>query len=124
MTFSLVILVGAFILIPGGGRPVFSLSGVHLVAIALAFAPLRAGLLVTTSEEVALGALKFGFQAIFAEVPLLLTVETFVLAACLYGINVHGIRVFLLDPFCCSFLYEIKKLFVNSCLPKVSLELI
>ena len=99
MTFSLVVLVGAFILIPGGGRLVFSLSGAHLAALALAFAPLGAGLLVSTSEEVALRALKFRFQAVFAEMPFLLTVETFIFAACLYGINIHGVRVLLLDLF-------------------------
>ena len=123
MTFSLVILVGAFILIPGGGRLVFSLSGAHLVALALAFAPFGASLLVTSSEEVALRALKFRFRAVFAKMPFLLTVEAFVFAACLYGINVHGIRVLLPDPFCHSFLYEIKELLAGSCLPKVSLGL-
>ena len=61
---------------------------------------------MTTSKEVTLGALKFRFRAVFAEMPFLLTVETFILAACLYGIDVHGIRVFLLDPFRRSFLYE------------------
>ena len=61
---------------------------------------------MTTSEEVTFGALKFGFWAVFAKVPFLLTVETLALAACLYGIDVHGIRVLLLDPFRCSFLDE------------------
>ena len=77
---------------------------------------------MSSSEEVTLGALKFGFRAIFAEMPFLLTVETLVLAACLYGIDVHGIRVFLLDPFHRSFLNETKELFAGSCLPKVGLE--
>ena len=124
MTFSLVVLVGAFILIPGGGGLVFSLCGTHLVAISLAFSSLGAGFLVTTSKEVALGTLKFGFRAIFSDMPFLLTVETFILATCLYGIYVHGVRVFLLDPFCRSFLYETKELFASSHLPKIGLECI
>ena len=90
---------------------VLSLSGTHLVAISLALAPLGASLLVTTSEEVALGALKFRFWAILAEMPFLLTVETCIFAACLYSIDVHGIRVPSLGPFHHSFLYELKKLF-------------
>ena len=101
MTFSLVVLVvGAFILIPGGCRLVFSLSGVHLAAVALAFAPLGASFLMSTSKEVTFRALKLWLQTIFAEMPFLLTVETFVFATCLYGINVHGIRVLPADPFC------------------------
>ena len=106
MAFSLVVLVGAFILIPGGGRLVFSFCGAHLAAVALAFAPLGASLLVTTSKEMALGALKFRFRAVFAEMPFLLTVETFVFATCLHGIDIHGVRVFPADPFRRSFLYE------------------
>ena len=39
-TFSLVVLVGAFILIPGGCGLVFSLSGAYLMPVALAFASL------------------------------------------------------------------------------------
>ena len=80
MTLSLVVLVDAFILIPGGSGLVFSLSGAHLAAITLTLAPLGASLLVTTSEEVALWALKFGFGAILAEMPSLPTVETFIFA--------------------------------------------
>ena len=92
-------MVGAFILIPGGSGLVFSLGGVHLAPVALAFAPLGASLLVATSEEVTLGALKFRFRAIFAEMPFLLTVKAFVFAACLYGIDVHGVRILSTDPF-------------------------
>ena len=123
MPFSLVVLVGAFILIPGGCGLVFSFGGVHLVAVALAFAPLGASLLVTISKEVTLWALKFRFQAIFAEMPFLLTIETFVFATCLYSVNVHGIRVPCLGPFCRSFLNEIKKLLTRPCLSKIFLEL-
>ena len=70
MSFSLGVFVGAFFLIPRDSRLVFGFSGMHLVAIALAFAfaPLGAHFMVTTSEEVTLGALKFRFWAIFAEV--------------------------------------------------------
>ena len=77
-----------------------------MVAVALAFAPLGASLLMTISKEVAFGALKFRFRAILAEMPFLLTVETFVFAACLYSIYVHGVRVPCLGLFHCSFLYE------------------
>ena len=77
---------------------------------------------MATSEEVTFRALKFGFRAIFAKMPFLLTVETFVLATCLYGIDVHGVRVFLLDPFRCPLLNETKELFASSCLPKIGLE--
>ena len=89
---SLVVLVDTFILIPGGCGLFFSFGGVHLVAIALAFALLGAGLLVTTSKEVTLRALKFGFWTVFAEMPFLLKVETFVFATGLYSINVHGVK--------------------------------
>ena len=44
-TFSLVVFVGAFILIPGGCGLVFSLGGAHLAPVALAFASLGAGFL-------------------------------------------------------------------------------
>ena len=123
MTFSLVVLVvGAFILIPGGGGLVFGLGGAHLAPIALAFAPLGASLLVTTSEEVALGALEFRFWAIFAEMPFLLTAGTFIFATCLYGINVHGIRVSCLGSFCHSFLNKFEKLLMASHLLEICLE--
>ena len=79
---------------------------------------------MTTSEEVALRALKFWLRTVFAEVPFLLTVKAFIFAACLYGIDVHGVRVFPANPFHRSFLYETKELFVGSRLPKVSLECI
>ena len=92
------------------------------MAVALAFAPLEASLLMTTSEEVAFRALKFGFWAVFAEIPFLLTVEAFIFAACLHGINVHGIRVFCFGPFHCSFLYEFEKLFTASRLLEICLE--
>ena len=121
-TFSFVVLVGAFILVPGGCGLVFSFSRAHLAPVALAFTSLGAGLLVTTSEEVALGALKFWFRAVFAEVPLLLTVETFIFAACLYSIDVHGVRVFRFGPFRRSFLNEFEKLFSASRLSEICLK--
>ena len=77
---------------------------------------------MATSEEVTFGALKFRFRAVFAEMPFLLTVEAFILAACLYGIDIHGVRIFLFDPFRRSFLNETQKLFSSSGLPKVGLE--
>ena len=77
---------------------------------------------MTTSKEVTLRALKFRFRAVFAEMPFLLTVEAFIFAACLYSIDVHGVRVLLLDPLRRSFLYETKELFVSPCLPEVGLE--
>ena len=122
MTFSLVVLVGAFILFPGGCGLVFGFSGAYLAAVALAFASLGAGFLVTTSEEVTLRALKFWLQTVLAKLPFLLTVKTFIFATCLHGIDVHGVRVFLLDPFRHSFLNETKELFASPCLPKIGLE--
>ena len=101
---------------------VLHFSGAHLVPVALAFALLGAGFLVTTSKEVAFGALQLWFRTIFAEMTFLLTVKAFIFASCLYGINVHGVRVFLLDLFCRSFLNETKELFSGSCLPKIGCE--
>ena len=90
--------------------------------IALAFASLRAGFLMAASEEVAFGALKFGFRAVFAKMPFLLTVETFIFATCLNGVDVHGVRVFLLDLFRRSFLDKTYELFTRPRLPKIGLE--
>ena len=77
---------------------------------------------MTTSEEVTFGALKFWLRAVFAEVPFLLTVETFVLAACLYGVNIHGVRVLRLAPFHRSFLNEFEKLLAASRLSEICLK--
>ena len=77
---------------------------------------------MTTSEEVALEALKFGFRTVFAEMPFLLTVETFIFAACLYGIDVHGVRVSCLGPFRRSLLDEFEKLFTASRLSEICLK--
>ena len=77
---------------------------------------------MTTSEEVTFRALKFRFRAIFAEMPFLLTVETFVFAACLYGIDVHGVRVPRFGPFRRSLFNEFEKLLMASRLSEICLE--
>ena len=77
---------------------------------------------MSTSEEVTFMALKFGFWAIFAEMPFLLTVKTFVFAACFYGIDIHSVRVPCLGPFRCSFLNEFEKLFTAPHLSEICLK--
>ena len=91
-------------------------------SITLSFAPLGAILLVTTFKEVALGTLQLGLRAVFAKMPFLLAVETFVFAACLDGINVHGIRVPCLSPFHHSCLNAFEKVFKASHLSEICLK--
>ena len=84
----------------------------HLVAgsLSLSFALFGACFLVTTSKEVAFWAFLLRRWAVLAEMSFLLTVETFIFAACFGSIDIHGVRVFLLDLFHCSFLNENKEL--------------
>ena len=90
------LIFGAFSLIPGGCA-FFCLGAVSLMA---AFAPLGAVLLMITSKELAFTALQLGFLALFGDV-FSAAVEAFTIAA-LGSVNVHGIRVPCLGPFCCS----------------------
>ena len=89
-------LFGAFILIPGGCA-FFHLGAVGLTA---AFAPSGAALLMTATEELTFATLQLRLLAFFGEV-FSATVEAFTIAA-LGGVNVHGVRVPCLGPFCHS----------------------
>ena len=98
MTLALVFffLFGAFILIPGGCA-FFCLGTASLTA---ALAPMGAVLLVTTAKEFTFAALQLQLLAFFGEV-FSATVEAFTLAAP-GSVNIHGVRVPCLGPFCHS----------------------
>ena len=98
MALALVFLFifSAFSLIPGGCT-FFCLGAVSLTA---AFAPLGAVLFMTATKELAFAALQLWLFAFFGEV-FSTAVEAFTIAAP-GGVDVHGIRVPCLGPFCCS----------------------
>ena len=107
---------GAFILIPGGCA-FFHFGAAGLTA---AFAPSGAALLMTTTKELAFAALQLQLLTFFGEV-FSAAVEAFVIAAP-DGIDVHGVRVPCLGPFCRPRLYEIEELPSAPCLLEVFLK--
>ena len=89
-------LFGAFILIPGGCT-FFCLGTASLTA---AFTPMGAVLLMTATKEFTFTALQLWLLTLFGEV-FSATVEAFAIAAP-GSVNVHGVRVPCLGPFCHS----------------------
>ena len=105
-----------FSLIPGGCT-FFCLGTAGLVA---ALALMGAVLLMTAAKEFTFTALQLWLLTFLGEA-ISTAVEAFVVAA-LGGINIHGIRVPCLGPFCCSRFNKIKELLSAPCLFKVFLK--